>query len=83
MQNAPGVASLLCRRKMTKEEKKKLEIIVGALQKAGFDPVNQLQGYMITGRDYYITRTDNARELIKTVSRDSLGELLSFIEKND
>ena len=66
---------------MTKEEKKKLEIIVGALQKAGFDPVDQLQGYMITGKDYYITRTDNARELIKQVSRQSLDELLKYIEK--
>ncbi len=56
---------------------------MGALQKAGFDPVDQLQGYMITGKDYYITRTDNARELIKTVSRQSLDELLRYIDKTE
>ena len=40
-----------------------------AIQDAGYDPYEQLVGYLKTGQDYYITRRENARGLIKKVNR--------------
>lgn len=52
-------------------DEKHIEImdkVVAGIVKAGYDPYEQLTGYLETGEDVYITRTDNARELIKQVS---------------
>ena len=35
--------------------------IVSAIKEAGYDPYEQLMGYLKTGQEYYITRTRNAR----------------------
>ena len=37
--------------------------IVSAIKEAGYDPYEQLVGYLKTGQEYYITRTRNARTL--------------------
>ena len=42
------------------------------LKEAGYDPYEQLEGYVQTGQDYYITRINDARNLIKNVERDML-----------
>ena len=39
--------------------------IVASIREAGYDPYNQLYGYLKTGDDTYITRTGDARNLIK------------------
>ena len=44
-----------------------MESIVSSIEKTGNDPYAQLYGYLTTGREEYITRTGNARELIKTL----------------
>ena len=44
-----------------------METIVSSIEKAGMDPYSQLYGYLTKGKDEYITRTGNARELIKTL----------------
>lgn len=46
--------------------------IVNAIKGAGYDPYEQLVGYLKTGQDYYITRSNDARSLIKTLDRDKL-----------
>ena len=46
--------------------------VESAIKQAGYDPYEQLEGYLQTGHDYYITRTMGARELIKTLDRNKL-----------
>lgn len=57
--------------------KNTLEHIVASICAAGYDPYAQLYGYLKTGEDTYITRTGDARALVKTLSR---SELQSFVE---
>lgn len=47
--------------------------IESALKDAGYNPYEQLMGYLQTGQDHYITRRENARDLIKTVDHDWLN----------
>ena len=42
-----------------------VEIIISSIKKSGHDPYAQIYGYLTSGNDMYITRTGNARELIK------------------
>ena len=44
-----------------------MESIVSSIEEKGMDPYVQLYGYLTTGKEEYITRTGNARELIKTL----------------
>ena len=45
-----------------------------ALKAKGYDPVNQLVGYIISGDPTYITSHENARSLIRRIERDELLE---------
>ena len=51
-----------------------MESIVSSIEKTGMDPYSQLYGYLTTGKEEYITRTGNARELIKTLNRQQVYE---------
>lgn len=58
-----------------------------ALKEKGYNPLNQLVGYMLSGDPAYITSHDNARSLIRQVERDELLEeivrtYLELAEKN-
>ncbi len=46
-----------------------LDYIVDCIAKAGFNPVDQLYAYLLTGDIRYITRTGNARALIAQLDR--------------
>ena len=48
--------------------------IVEAIKDAGYDPYDQLMGYLKTGQDYYITRNRDARKLIKQLDYDQIEE---------
>ena len=48
--------------------------VYAALKAKGYDPVNQLVGYIISGDPTYITSYDNARVLIRRIERDELLE---------
>lgn len=50
--------------------------IVLALRAAGYDPYAQLYAYVMTGNVAYITRTANARELIRRVDIHGLKRYL-------
>jgi len=47
-----------------------------ALKEKGYNPLNQLVGYLISGDPAYITSHRNARSLIRQVERDELIEEL-------
>ena len=49
-------------------------LICDALKYKGYDPVNQLVGYILSGDPTYITSYKNARSLVKRVERDELLE---------
>lgn len=42
-----------------------MQHIIHTLEKNGYDPVLQLEGYLKTGDPTYITRSDDARKLIQ------------------
>lgn len=53
-----------------------LEIVYHALSEKGYNPVNQIVGYIMSGDPTYITSHKNARGLIRRVERDEIIEAL-------
>ena len=53
-----------------------------ALSEKGYNPVNQIVGYIMSGDPTYITSYKNARSLIMKAERDEILELLmeNYIE---
>lgn len=61
-----------------------IRIVYSALTEKGYNPVNQIVGYVMSGDPTYITSHKGARSLIMKVERDEIiEELLRFyIDKN-
>ena len=61
-----------------------LEIVYKALSEKGYNPVNQMVGYIMSGDPTYITSHNGARSLIMKMERDELVEemLKTYIEHN-
>ena len=59
-----------------KESLRLLDEIITTLKLAGYDPYVQLEGYIETGSDVYITRSNNAREKIKLLELDFISKEL-------
>ena len=60
-----------------------LEIVFRALSEKGYNPVNQIVGYVMSGDPTYITSYKGARSMIMKVERDELvEELLKEYIKN-
>ena len=61
-----------------------LEIVYKALSEKGYNPVNQIVGYIMSGDPTYITSHNGARSLIMKMERDELVEelLKSYIQNN-
>ena len=53
-----------------------LEIVYRSLSEKGYNPLNQIVGYIMSGDPTYITSHNNARSLIMKVERDELVEEL-------
>ena len=51
-----------------------LAIVYEALTETGYNPVNQIVGYVMSGDPTYITSHNNARSLIMKVERDEIVE---------
>jgi len=50
-----------------------------ALQEKGYNPINQIVGYLLSGDPAYIPRYNDARNLIRKVERDEvIEELVKF-----
>lgn len=63
--------------------KETLDIVYEALMEKGYDPINQIVGYIISGDPAYITSHKNARALIRNIERDDLVEEIvrSYLKK--
>ena len=54
--------------------KEVLKEVYDALIEKGYNPVNQIVGYILSGDPTYITSHKNARNLIRVIERDELLE---------
>ena len=61
-----------------------LELVYAALTEKGYNPVNQIVGYIMSGDPTYITSYNGARSLVMKVERDELVEelLKAYIDHN-
>lgn len=61
------------------DTRKILLSVYAALIEKGYDPINQIVGYVLSEDPTYITNHKNARSLIRKIDRD---ELLNMLIKN-
>ncbi len=61
------------------EMKEVLTTVYNALVEKGYNPINQIVGYILSEDPTYITTHNNARSLIRRIDRD---ELLQELVKN-
>ncbi|MEG0550347.1 MAG: IreB family regulatory phosphoprotein [Vagococcus sp.] len=59
-----------------KEVSETLAIVYLALQEKGYNPINQIVGYLLSGDPAYIPRYKDARNLIRRHERDEIMEEL-------
>ena len=53
-----------------------LKTVYKAMTEKGYNPVNQIVGYILSEDPTYITTHNNARNLIRKIDRDDLLEVL-------
>ena len=53
-----------------------LTTVYKALEEKGYNPINQIVGYILSEDPTYITTHKNARSLIRKIDRDDLLEVL-------
>ena len=60
-----------------------LQQVYHALEEKGYQPLDQMVGYILSGDPSYITGHNNARNLVRQVERDDLVEALlkNFLNK--
>ncbi|NLJ98494.1 MAG: IreB family regulatory phosphoprotein [Tissierellia bacterium] len=64
------------------ETKKIIFTVHDALREKGYDPINQIIGYILSGDPTYITSYNDARSLIRKIERDEfLEEILNYYLK--
>ena len=64
--------------------KEVLNVVYNAMAEKGYNPVNQIVGYIMSGDPTYITSFKGARSMIMKVERDELvEELLKEYIKNE
>ena len=56
--------------------RKMLEVVYAALESKGYNPINQIVGYLISNDPAYIPRVNDARNLIRKFERDEIIEAL-------
>ena len=54
--------------------KEVLKDVYQALEEKGYNPINQIVGYILSGDPTYITSHNDARSKIRTIERDELLE---------
>ena len=60
-----------------------LTSVYDSLKQKGYDPINQIVGYILSEDPTYITNFNNARSLIRKLDRDELLQelVLSYLGK--
>ena len=61
-------------REKNSKTKEILKDVYDALKEKGYNPINQIVGYILSGDPTYITSYKNARNIIRTLERDELLE---------
>lgn len=51
-----------------------LKEVYKSLEEKGYNPINQIVGYILSGDPTYITSHNNARNLVRLIERDELLE---------
>ncbi|MBC8536170.1 IreB family regulatory phosphoprotein [Feifania hominis] len=54
------------------EIKRILTAVYDSLKEKGYDPINQIVGYILSEDPTYITNHNNARSLVRKIDRDEL-----------
>lgn len=64
---------------MDKEVQRVLIQVFEALEEKGYNPINQIVGYLLSGDPAYIPRHQDARNIIRKLERDEIiEELVKF-----
>ncbi len=65
------------------EMRKTIQIVYDALKEKGYNPTNQIVGYILSEDPTYITTHNNARTLLRRIDRYELLQSLvkNYIEK--
>ena len=58
------------------EVKEVLDLVYNAMDEKGYNPVNQIVGYILSEDPTYITTYNNARSMIRHIDRDELLQAL-------
>ncbi len=58
------------------EAKEIMTEVLAALREKGYNPINQLVGYFLSGDPTYITNHKGARAVIRRMERDELLEVI-------
>ncbi|MFA9375337.1 MAG: IreB family regulatory phosphoprotein [Lachnotalea sp.] len=84
MQNVNNTQYFKVQAEPVVQVKEVLNVVYQALTEKGYNPVNQIVGYIMSGDPTYITSHRNARSLIMKVERDELVEeiLKEYIKTN-
>lgn len=66
-----------------KDVRETLKTVYAALEEKGYNPINQIVGYLLSGDPAYIPRLNDARNLIRRHERDEIIEELvrSYLNK--
>lgn len=74
MQNVSNTQFFKVEKEPEMQVKDVLAVVYAALTEKGYNPVNQIVGYIMSGDPTYITSHNNARSLIMKVERDEIVE---------
>ena len=74
MQNVTNTQFFKVEKEPEMQVKDVLAIVYEALTEKGYNPVNQIVGYIMSGDPTYITSHNNARSLIMKAERDEIVE---------
>ena len=67
-----GTRKFSLKEESNKEMKRVLQTVYDALKENGYNPINQIVGYLLSEDPTYITNYNNARSLIRKIDRDEL-----------
>ena len=70
---------------LKKNVQETLALVYDALEEKGYNPINQIVGYLLSGDPTYITSHNNARSNIRRIERDELIEELvrSYVKQHN
>jgi len=71
-----GTARFSFNMERSEDAKELMMQVLDALQEKGYNPINQLVGYFMSGDPTYITNYKGARGIIRRMERDELLEVI-------